>query len=102
MELLLTGRWFDAAEAHRWGLVNRLVPADGLVDEARARADGPPLAQAATKEIVRDAEDKKFRDALNKVNARQYRTVEIMIPGEDRQERPRAFQEKRKPVWKRR
>ncbi|MDE0242748.1 MAG: carnitinyl-CoA dehydratase [bacterium] len=104
MELLLTGRWFDAAEAHRWGLVNRVVPAADLMDEAwklaRLLAGGPPLVQAVTKEIVRDAEDKKFQDALNKVNARQYRTVEVMIPSEDRKEGPRAFQEKRKPVWK--
>ena len=74
MELLLTGRWFDAAEAHRWGLVNRVVPSTDLMDEAwklaRLLADGPPLVQAVTKEIVRDAEDKKFQDALNKVNRR--------------------------------
>lgn len=104
MELLLTGRWFDAEEAHRWGLVNRVVPANELMDEvwalARKLADGPPLVQAATKEIVRDAENKKFQDALNKVNARQYRTVEIMIPSEDRKEGPRAFVEKRKPVFR--
>lgn len=104
MELLLTGRWFDAEEAHRWGLVNRVVPAQELMDEvwklARKLAEGPPLVQAATKEIVRDAENKKFQDALNKVNARQYRSVEIMIPSEDRKEGPRAFVEKRKPVFR--
>ena len=104
MELLLTGRWFDAEEAHRWGLVNRVVPARELMDEvwtlARKLAEGPPLVQAATKEIVRDAENKKFQDALNKVNARQYRSVEIMIPSEDRKEGPRAFVEKRKPVFR--
>ncbi len=104
MELLLTGRWFDAQEAHRFGLVNRVVPAGELMDEvwelARKLAEGPPLVQAATKEIVRDAENKKFQDALNKVNARQYRSVEIMIPSEDRKEGPRAFLEKRKPVFR--
>ena len=104
MEMLLTGRWFDAQEAHRWGLVNHVVPADKLMDKAweiaRHLAKGPPLVFAATKEIVRDAEDKKFQDALNKVNAKQYKTAEVMIPSQDRKEGPRAFVEKREPVFK--
>ena len=51
MELLLTGRWFDAAEAHRWGLVNEVVPAAELMSRAWALAEliasGPPLVYAA-------------------------------------------------------
>jgi crotonobetainyl-CoA hydratase len=104
MEMLLTGRWFDAQEAHRWGLVNHVVPREKLMEKtweiARHLAKGPPLVFAATKEIVRDAENKKFQDALNKVNAKQYKTVEKMIPSEDRKEGPRAFMEKREPVFK--
>ena len=80
MEMLLTGRWFDAAEAHRWGLVNHVVPKDKVMDKAweiaRLLAKGPPLVFAATKDIVRDAENKKFQDALNKVNVGHYLTVE--------------------------
>ena len=61
MELLLTGRWFDAEEANRWGLVNEIIPADQLMDRAwelaRLLASGPPLVYAAIKEVVRDAED---------------------------------------------
>lgn len=104
MEMLLTGRWFDAEEAHRWGLINHVVPKADLMDKAwemaRKLAKGPPLVFAATKEIVRDAENKKFQDALNKVNAGQYKTVEIMIPSEDRKEGPRAFVEKRAPNFR--
>ena len=67
MELLLTGRWLDAEEAHKWGFVNEILPADKLMDRARELADliasGPPLVMAAIKEVVRDAEDSKFQDA---------------------------------------
>ena len=81
MELLLTGRWFDAEEANRWGLVNEIVPADQLMDRAwelaRLLASGPPLVYAAIKEIVRDAADSKFQDALNRITKRQLRSASL-------------------------
>ena len=104
MELLLTGRWIDAEEASKWGLVNHIYPADELLDKAREMADliasGPPLVNAAIIEIVRDAEDKKFQDALNKITKSQYATVEKLYNSEDQLEGARAFAEKRDPVWK--
>ncbi|RMH45585.1 MAG: crotonobetainyl-CoA hydratase, partial [Alphaproteobacteria bacterium] len=94
MELLLTGRWFDAAEAHRWGLVNRIVPADSLMetawDMARLLESGPPLVYAAIKEIVRDAEDAKFQDAMNRITRRQLATVDRLYASEDQLEGARA------------
>ncbi|NVK47215.1 MAG: crotonobetainyl-CoA hydratase [Rhodobacteraceae bacterium] len=104
MELLYTGRWFDAEEAHRWGLVNRILPAADLMAEARKMADelasGPPLVFAAIKEIAREAEDMKFQDALNRINTSQFETVERLYRSEDQKEGARAFAEKRDPVWK--
>ena len=104
MELLLTGRWFDADEAHRWGLVNEVVPAAGLMERtwelARLIASGPPLVYAAIKEIVRDAEDAKFQDAMNRITRSQLKTVETLYTSEDQLEGARAFAEKRDPVWK--
>ncbi|UWQ62600.1 crotonobetainyl-CoA hydratase [Leisingera caerulea] len=104
MELLLTGRWFDAEEANRWGLVNEIVPADQLMDRAwelaRLLASGPPLVYAAIKEIVRDAEDSKFQDAMNRITQRQLKTVDVLYGSEDNLEGARAFAEKRDPVWK--
>lgn len=104
MELLLTGRWFDAEEAKGWGLVNEIVAPDQLMDRAwelaRLLASGPPLVYAAIKEVVRDAEDSKFQDAMNRVTQRQLRTVDVLYGSEDQLEGARAFAEKRDPVWK--
>lgn len=104
MELLFTGRWMDAEEAHRWGLVTRIHPAADLMAEARAMAaslaSGPPLVFAAIKEVVREAEDMKFQDALNQITKSQFETVERLYRSDDQKEGARAFSEKRDPVWK--
>ena len=104
MELLLTGRWFDAEEAKGWGIINHIYPATDLMAEARKLAEllasGPPLVYAAIKEIVREAEDMKFQDAMNKITKSQFETVEKLYTSEDQLEGARAFAEKRDPVWK--
>ncbi|MDU8913100.1 carnitinyl-CoA dehydratase [Aestuariicoccus sp. MJ-SS9] len=104
MEMLLTGRWIDAEEAARWGIVNHVYPGGDLVAEAAKLADliasGPPLVYAAIKEIVREAEDMKFQDALNRITKRQFETVDVLYASEDQKEGARAFAEKRDPVWK--
>jgi crotonobetainyl-CoA hydratase len=104
MEMLFTGRWLDATEAHRWGFVNYILPADQLMDKAwdmaRHLAAGPPLVFAAIKEVVREAEGERFQDTMNKVTKRQLRTVDVLYGSEDNQEGFKAFAEKREPVWK--
>lgn len=104
MEMLLTGRWLDAAEAHRWGFVNEIVPAEKLLERAwevaRLIESGPPLVYAAIKEVVREAENMKFHDALEKITKRKFKTVDILYGSEDQLEGARAFAEKRDPVWK--
>lgn len=104
MEMLLTGRWLDTEEAMRWGFVNHTYPSERLMTEAWAMAEklaaGPPLVFAAIKEIVRDAEDSKFQDALNRVTQRQLKSVDTLYGSEDSLEGFKAFSEKRDPVWK--
>lgn len=103
MDLLLTGRWFDADEAKQWGLIKEITTQEQLLDKtwelARLLASGPPLVYAAIKEVVREAEDMKFQDALNKVSKRQLRSVDVLYGSEDNLEGARAFAEKRDPVW---
>jgi len=104
MELLFTGRWMDAEEAARWGLVNEVVPANQLMDRARKMAallaSGPPLVYAAIKEIAREAERMSFQEAMHRINRREFGTVETLYTSEDQLEGARAFAEKRTPQWK--
>lgn len=104
MEMLLTGRWLDAEEALRWGMINHVYAAEKLMAEvfkmAELLASGPPLVYAAIKEVVRETEDMKFQDCLNKITRSQFETIELLYNSEDQLEGARAFAEKRNPIWK--
>jgi crotonobetainyl-CoA hydratase len=93
-----------AEEAARWGLINHIYPAQDLMTEAHKLAEllasGPPLVYAAIKEVVREAEDMKFQEALNKITKSQFESVERLYRSEDQIEGARAFSEKRNPKWK--
>ena len=104
MELLLTGRWMDAAEAHRWGLVNEVHPAERLADrvlEVAARlAAGPPLVFAAIKEVLRESQQLSFAEAMRRIGASEFPAVATLYGSQDQLEGARAFAERRRPVWK--
>ncbi|TBL76308.1 enoyl-CoA hydratase/isomerase family protein [Paenibacillus thalictri] len=99
MELVLTGDLIDAQEAHRIGLVNRIVPADQLMDEARTLAkklaSKPPLALRAAKDAVDYGSDMSLAAALEFEN----RLFAIVSGSSDKAEGVAAFLEKRQPEW---
>ena len=104
MELLLTGRWMDAIEAHHWGLVNETLPKDQLIVRANeladTLADGPPLVYAAIKEVLRESEGLAFQRALDQITRRKIPSVDRLYSSDDQLEGARAFAEKRKPLWR--
>ncbi|HEU0150493.1 MAG TPA: enoyl-CoA hydratase [Bradyrhizobium sp.] len=102
MDLCLTGRMMDAAEAERSGLVSRVVPADRLMDEVMAAAEkiasmSRPTA-AMAKEAVNRAFETTLTDGLNVERNLFHATFAL----EDRAEGMAAFIEKRKPANKNR
>lgn len=104
VDLLMTGRWMDAQEALRWGLLREVVPAAELMDAARKLADliadGPPLLFPAIKETLRETETMKVQEAFDVVNGNGLPTVTRLYESEDMIEGARAFTEKRDPIWK--
>lgn len=100
MEMCLTGRMMDAAEAERSGLVARVVPLASLVEEAVKTATEiaamPPLAAIANKEMVNAA----FETGLDQGILIERRIFQVLTATEDKAEGMAAFIEKRPGVWK--
>ncbi len=100
LELAMTGDPIDASRALALGLVNRVVPADRVVDEAIALADrigeNSPIAVRNSRQLVREAAEMSEADGWA-------RTLELMMPvfeSGDAVEGATAFAEKRAPVWR--
>jgi enoyl-CoA hydratase len=97
MEMILTGEPIDAREAHRLGLVARVVPNELLVEDALALAakiaTKSPLALRLAKEAVNAAYEMSLTDAL----AHERRLFYLLFASEDQKEGMAAFLEKREP-----
>jgi E-phenylitaconyl-CoA hydratase len=99
MELLLTGDRIDAATAERWGLINRVVPLEGLMQAAMEFANrivrNAPLAVQAAKELALRSRDMDLSSGLRMEQAMN-RLLQFTA---DAKEGPAAFSERREPVF---
>ncbi|AFJ48380.1 carnitinyl-CoA dehydratase [Shimwellia blattae DSM 4481 = NBRC 105725] len=103
-DMLMTGRTMDAQEALHWGVVNRVVESHQLMDSARemARAivNSAPLAVAALKEILRTTGECSVEEGYRLMRSGKLRHYPEVLHSADASEGPRAFAEKRAPVWR--
>ena len=99
LELIWSGELFDAQEALEMGYVSRVVPHDSLMDEVYAYAEklasGPPITMQLAKRLVYRGLDTPFMEALDAAQA----AMTIVQTSEDSKEGPKAFAEKRQPVF---
>lgn len=100
MELILTGRFLSAQEAHFYGLVNKVVPVEMYMHEAvelaKEIAQMPPIAVQLAKEAI----NRSFETQLDEGLMFERKNFYLTFASEDQKEGMKAFIEKRKPVYK--
>ncbi|MGV1759189.1 enoyl-CoA hydratase [Rhizobium sp. A22-96] len=102
MDLILTGRMMDAAEAERAGLVARVVPADKLLDEALAAAAKIASLSRPSVLMAKEAVNRALETTLEEGLRFERRLFHSLFGTEDQREGMAAFMEKRKPDFKNR
>jgi enoyl-CoA hydratase len=100
MDLILTGRMMDAAEAEKSGLVARVVPAANLMEEAMKVAE--TIANYSLPSVLagKEAINRAFESGLSEGMAFERRIFHSLFATQDQKEGMKAFVEKRKPEWK--
>jgi enoyl-CoA hydratase len=100
MELCLTGRMMDAAEALAAGLVARVVPADALMEEALKLADKIAAQSTPVAAMVKDAVNRAYEMPLAEGLAYERRAFHALFATQDQKEGMAAFSGKRKPQFR--
>jgi enoyl-CoA hydratase len=100
MDLILTGRMMDAAEAEKSGLVARVVPAANLMDEAMKVADTIANMSLPSVLAAKEAVNRAFEIGLSEGVVFERRIFHALFATEDQKEGMKAFVEKRAPKWK--
>lgn len=100
MEMILNDRRLTAQEAYQFGMVNRVVPVEGYLEEALQLAEEiasrAPLAVRAAKKMINQTFERTLSDGL----AAEKQEFYNLFATEDQREGMQAFVEKRKPEWK--
>ena len=99
MDMVLTGRMMDAAEAERAGLVSRVVAADKLLDEALAAAELICAMSGVTLMLAKECVNRAFESGLSDGISYERRTFHALFGTPDQKEGMAAFLAKRKPVF---
>ena len=102
MDLVLTGRMMDAAEAERCGLVSRVVPLAQLMDDAIATAEKIAGMSLPATMVAKEAVNRAFETTLDEGIRFERRTFHATFAFDDRAEGMAAFADKRKAAWKHR
>lgn len=97
MDLCFTGRFMDAAEAERAGLVSRIYPADQVLDEALAAAAAIAQQSLPVLMMLKESVNRAFESSLNEGLLFERRTLHATFSLADNKEGIAAFLEKRKP-----
>jgi len=100
MEMILTGRMMDAAEAERAGLVARVVPLASLMDEAMKVAETIASMSLPSVMSAKEAVNRAFEVSLAEGVVFERRVFQALFATDDQKEGMKAFIEKRKPAWK--
>jgi enoyl-CoA hydratase len=100
MDLVLTGRMMDAAEAERSGLVARVVPAAELMNEAMKVAETIAGMSLPSVMAAKEAVNVAFESSLAEGVRFERRIFHSLFATNDQKEGMKAFVEKRKPEWK--
>lgn len=102
MDMCLTARFMDAAEAERAGLVSRVVPVDKLLDEALGAADTIAEFSLPVVMMIKESVNRAYESTLAEGVQFERRVFHSLFATEDQKEGMAAFVEKRKPVFKHR
>ena len=102
MDMVLTARWVDAAEAERAGLVSRVVAPDKLMDEALAAAATICGMSQPSVMMAKESVNRAFESPLAEGISYERRLFHSLFATEDQKEGMDAFVAKRKPVFKQR
>lgn len=100
MELILTGRFISAEEAHFYGLVNKVVPVEMLMHEAVELAKEIAQMSPVAVQLAKEAINRSFETQLDEGLAFERKNFYLTFASEDQKEGMQAFIEKRKPAYK--